>query len=593
MRWNSVVILICLLLAAFTVYREYTRANKAHLLWRVIAVLLAVGALTCVILPLTYPTTVTQTKGAGKILLTEGFSADGLNKNDSIYTLDKSVHQQYPKAKLLDNLQALFNDSAHITPVHILGYGLDADELEQLSGRQVVFHPSPIPDGFTAVNWTEKAKTGQQVSVQGTYQTMSAKVFDVILKGLNTTLDSVRISSAAQASFTLKATPKNSGRLVYDLIVLKGKDTLQHEHLPLIIEKAQPLKVLLLSSSPDFERKFLNTWLGNNGYGIASRSVISKGKFGQEFLNIDQSDLSRITPALLSKFDLLIGDLPALKTLSVAESSALQQEISHKGLGLIIRADSLDKKTSWLQSSFPISYLAGKQQTPMALNIRGKGKTAKLNIDPVDIIPQSNTQALITDEHGHMHAALTLNGVGKLIFTTINNTYSWMLAGNVADYTTLWSLLAEQAARKSPVTENWSVASSLPLIHQPVSLTLESSLPAGDIKVNQSAVYPLQNPIVPFRKSVTYWPAVAGWQQVIRGNGSPYWWYVWKGNEWLSLKAAKKVSLTAQYVKNNPTRATVTKQIQQKTRASVPKIYFYILFLMAATFLWAESKFFS
>jgi hypothetical protein len=593
MSWHSVVIWICLLLSAFAVYREYVRENKAHLLWRIVAVLLAVTALAGVIWPITYSATVTQTPGAGKILLTEGFNADSLNKNDSIYTLDKSVHQQYPKAKLLDDLQALFNDSAHITPVHILGYGLDADELEQLSGRQVVFHPSPVPDGFTAVNWTEKVKTGRQFNVQGTYQNTSAKACALVLKGLNTTLDSVTIPARSNAPFSLKSIPKNSGRVVYSLIVLNGKDTLKQESLPVIIEKNQALKVLLLSSSPDFESKFLKTWLGGNGYGMASRSVISKGKFGQEYLNMDQPDLSHITATLLSKFDIVVGDLSALKSLSPPESSALQQEISQKGLGLIIRADSADKKPSWLQSSFPISYQAGKQQTPMALNIRGVGKTAKLNIDPVDIIPQSNTQALITDEHGHTHAGLTLSGAGKLIFTTINHTYSWMLAGNQTDYTALWSLLIETAARKSPVTENWSVASSLPVTNQPVALVLESGLPAGDIKVNQSVVYPSQNPAVPFQQSVTYWPAAYGWQQVTRPNGSPYWWYAWKKNEWLSLKAVKKLTLTSQYVKDNPAIATVTKQIQQKTHASVPKIYFYILFLMAATFLWAESKFFS
>jgi hypothetical protein len=322
MSWSSVVILICIFLAAFAVYREYARENKAHLLWRVIAVLLAITALACVILPITYSATVTQTRGAGKILLTEGFNPDSLNKTDSTYTLDKSVHQQYPKAKLLDDLQALFNDSTRITPVHILGYGLSDDELKQLAGRQVIFHPSPIPDGFTAVNWTENVKAGQQFNVQGTYQNTSAKAYALVLKGLNTTLDSVTIPARSNTPFSLKSTPKNSGRVVYSLVVLNGKDTLKQESLPVIIEKNKSLKVLLLSSSPDFESKFLKTWLGGNGYGMASRSVISKGKFGQEFLNMDQPDLSHITPALLNKFDLLVGDLSVFKKLSAPESGA-------------------------------------------------------------------------------------------------------------------------------------------------------------------------------------------------------------------------------------------------------------------------------
>ncbi|MES2279084.1 MAG: hypothetical protein V4592_23835 [Bacteroidota bacterium] len=593
MSWDSVAISICLLLAAFAVYREYARGNKAHLIGRIIAVVLAISALACVILPLTYSTTVTETRGAGKILLTDGFHPDSLNKTDSVYTLDKAVHRQYPKAKLLDNVQHLFTDSAHISPVHIYGYGLNQDELAQLSGHQVIFHPSSIPDGFTAATWTEQVKTGQQFAVQGSYKNTSAKACELVLKGLNTTLDSVVIPARSQTSFAFKSTPKNNGRSVYSLIVLNGKDTLQQEHLPLIIEKTQPLKVLMLSASPDFETKFLKNWLGGNGYGVASRTTITKGKFGQEYFNMDQPDLSHLTAGLLSKFDIVIGDLSVLKNLSAPENSALQQEISKKGMGLIIRADSSDKKASWLQSAFPINYQAGKQAVLSALTLQGKSKTVKLNIDPVSIIAQSNTQPLITDEHGHLLSAITLNGAGKLIFTTINNTYNWALAGNQDDYAALWSLLIDKAARKLPVTENWSMDTNLPVVNSPVQLVSESVLPLGDVKVNQSVAYPAQNSAVLFQRAVTYWPESYGWQQVIQYNGAPYWWYVWKKDAWQSITAAKRIALTGEYANAHPAKALVTEQIQQKTRAGVPKIYFYMLFLMAATFLWAESKFFS
>lgn len=290
---------------------------------------------------------------------------------------------------------------------------------------------------------------------------------------------------------------------------------------------------------------------------------------------------------------MVIGDLSVLKALSAAENSVLQQEVAQKGLGLIIRADSADKKASWLQSSFTVRFQAGKQAALTALNIPGKDKTAKLNLDPDYIIPQGNTQPLITDEHGRLLTAVALNGAGKLIFTTINNTYTWMLAGNQADYTALWSLLIDKAARKLPAKESWSVASTLPTENQPVHLVSESAMPGAGVKTNQVVTYAAQNPAIPFQQQVTYWPSANGWQQTVSPNGAPYWWYVWKKHEWLSLKAAKKIAQTARYVKQNAASIAVTKQIQQKTRVPLPKIYFYMLFLMAATFLWAESKFYS
>jgi hypothetical protein len=47
---------------------------------------------------------------------------------------------------------------------------------------------------------------------------------------------------------------------------------------------------------------------------------------------------------------------------------------------------------------------------------------------------------------------------------------------------------------------------------------------------------------------------------------------------------------TALYAKQHPFNASVTKQIQAIVAVPVPKIYFYILFLLAAVFLWVEGK---
>ncbi|QKJ30828.1 hypothetical protein HQ865_14075 [Mucilaginibacter mali] len=593
MTWNIAVIIIGLLMAAFAAWREYQRVNKAHIFWRMIAAIVAPISLVCVVLPLSYSTTVTSSAGAGKILLTDGFNTDSLSKNDRVFTLDKTIHQQYPKAKLLDDVQDLFADSAHISPVHIYGHGLSTDELKQLSGRPVIFHPSTISDGFTSVSWTDHVKTGQQFRVQGAYKNTSTKTFDLVLKGLNTTLDSIRVSAGSQPPFALKTTPKNAGRAVYSLIALNGKDTLQQENMPVIINKAQPLKVLMLSSSPDFETKFLKDWLGANGYSVASRSAITKGKTGQEFINTEQADLSHINTTLLSKFDVVVGDLSSFKKLSVSENSALHEQVSQKGLGLIVRADSSDKKTTWLQDGFALNYQAGKQAALSTVTIQGAGKTAKLNIDPIDIAPQNNMQALVSDERGHTLSGITINGAGKVLFTTINNTYSWMLSGNKSDYTALWSLLIDKAARRVPATENWSVAQGIAGVNEPVQLISESGSIAGAAKINGLVAYPARDAGILFKQTFTYWPANYGWQQVTGYNDSSFWWYAWKDSEWKTMAAANKTMLTAKYAKANPVESIVTKQIRQKTNAAVPKIYFYILFLVAATFLWAESKFFS
>jgi hypothetical protein len=513
MSWNIIVIIICLLLAAFAVYREYAREARAYLGWRIVASLSAVIALACFILPVTYPGKATVTTGPGKILLTDGYDKDSIaaDKTDSVYTLDKAIHQQYPKARLLDDAAGLFKDSAHPAPVHVYGFGLGDAELAQLNNLPLSFHPSPVPDGFVAANWTEKVKAGQTFTAQGQYKNTSTKTYKLLLKGLNTTLDSASIPANTTTPFTLNTIPKSGGRAVYTLVVLNSKDTLQQEHLPVIVDKTQPLKVLILSASPDFESKFLKTWLSDNAYGVASRTSITKDKFSQEYVNMDQPDLTHITPALLGKFDVLVGDLSLLKSLSPAENGALQQEVMQKGMGVIIRSDSSGKAASWLQIGFGVTTIGGKQAANATLIINGKGKTAPLMVDPTYVNPSANSQTLVSDDHTHTLAAIAMSGAGKLVFSAIGNSHNWMLAGDKDDYTALWSLLINKAARKAPVTENWFVSTGIPAAGKPVELILENASAPGAISINKTAVYPTQNLYVPFQQSLTYWPATYGW----------------------------------------------------------------------------------
>jgi hypothetical protein len=592
--WTVIVILICIALAAFGLYREYLRANRSYLALRILAILTAIITLAGIALPISYPGSITATPGTHKILLTEGFIQDSLSaeKKDSLYTLDRSIHQQYPKARLVADISQMFTDTDHIAPLAVFGYGLDKEELKQLAGKPAIFHPSPVPDGFIAASWTTQLKTGETFKAQVKYKNTQAKNYKLLLKGLNTTLDSVIIPKNTNSDITLKFTPKNTGRAVYTLLVIDGKDTLQQELLPVSIDAAKPLNIFILSASPDFESKFLKTWLSENGYSVASRSTITKGKFSQEYANMDKPDLTRLSGSLLAKFDVLIGDLSLLNNLSAPENSALQQEVLQKGMGVIIRADSAGK-TSWLQRGFPLTYLPGKQATPAMLNIQGKGKTAKLNLDPVYISGQNNTQTLVTDEHDHLIASAALAGAGKLVFTTITNTYNWLLKGNKDDYYTLWSLLINKAARKTSVTESWLAASSDPVANKSVNVILESTAPSDGIKINQAGVAPAQDPAVPFQQVITYWPTTDGWQRAEKNNSPPYYWYTWPKNAWQSLIATNKLNATMQYAREHQTNQYVTKQIRQKSWIAVPKIYFFILFLIATTFLWAESKFLS
>jgi hypothetical protein len=344
---------------------------------------------------------------------------------------------------------------------------------------------------------------------------------------------------------------------------------------------------LILSASPDFETKFLKNWLSENGFSVAVRSAISKDKFSSGYVNIPPLNLSHLNTALLDKFDLVIGDLSVLRS----ESTLLKQQVIQKGLGLIVRADSISKTSSWLQRDFPVEKLSVKNPPSVSLTIESKkDKLAALNIEPGFIRFQPNTQPLVRDAQNQIVVNSSLTGMGRIVFTTVNNTFNWMLAGNKNDYASFWSLLISKATRKVPVTESWSAMPLLPTVNEPVQLQLATSSVSGRIITDSWAIASAQNAEVPFEWNNTFWPAISGWHSAKQDNGQAAWWYAYDDNEWRGVKAFKKLAATRHYAETYDANISVTKAIHKKAKIAVPKIYFYLLLLLAVTFLWVEGK---
>jgi hypothetical protein len=589
MNWNNLVVIVCVMVAALAVWKEYVRINKAHLILRVLAVLIAVIALACIALPLTYRVNAPQQNIHEAVLLTPGFNADSLNKynNSRLFTLDKTIKND--KVKLLSSISELTADST-LTQLRILGDGLNKDQLQQLNHLPVIFKPEEFKQGITAISWNEKLKAGDELNIQGSFKNTSAKKAKLLLKGLSTSLDSVTVEPGSTAAFYLKSIPKISGRAVFNLLAIAGADTLEKESLPLQIEPAKPLNVLMLTSSPDFESRFLKNWLSENGYAVAVRSMISKDKFSTEFINLPRFSFDHLSARIINKFDVLIGDLAVLKSLKGQEAAALKSEVTQRGLGIIIKADSTMRSDSWLQSNFPAGRLQGKDTLPSSIYITGNDqKLAKLSNSLVDIKFQTGTQPLINDEHGHLLASNILAGNGKLVFTTLNSTFNWMLSGNKNDYAALWSVMINKAARKIPATENWAVLTAVPSVASPVNLQLQGAASTVSI-IGVANISPQQNPMLPFENKYIYWPQSAGWQSIKQNNGSLNWWYVYPHNEWKGLRALQKQADTKNYIEKDIIVNNVTKQIQKNVRNTVPKIYFYVLLLLTCAFLWAEAK---
>ncbi len=584
-----IILLSTLLLLAFICWKEIQRKNKARLGLRITASVLAVAALYFIARPLNFERKLDPSKENTAVLLTVGFDKDSLSglKNIPAYSTEPSIVARNKNVKFIPDLEYFSRSQADINKIHILGYGLNKYELDVLRDHQLIFHPGSI-SGFTSVNWNNIIRSGEKLIVQGSFKGASNKSVRILLRGLSTTLDSVELRG--QQNFELSTSPKLISKAIYSLIALSGKDTLAIEKIPVIIEEKTPLKILMISSSPDFESKFLKNWLYAEKYALAIRTNISKGKFSSEFLNTERTNLNRISPVLLDGYDILIGDMSALSGLGSAESSAIQSAMSN-GMGVLIRADSTGG-SGFYRRAFNIRQNRAIDQKNLTLSWEGQSvkKASTPSGQAMEITPRSGEQALVRDNKNHILASSKIYGAGRMIITTVPDTYTWMLSNNSANYSSYWSHILENAARKTEVKEGWAVLDQFPVVNSHVRLTLENT--AGDLPLARVSGTPLrfaQDPLQTFRWTADYWPSETGWQSVRSANGDS-WWYVYEPGDWSSARSAEKMKTTARFAAENKAEVKTGGTAVRTYNYRIPVIWFYLLFVGCCAFLWAEKK---
>ncbi|MEJ0102072.1 MAG: hypothetical protein WDO19_05700 [Bacteroidota bacterium] len=219
------------------------------------------------LLILAYPTHEEENnQSTGKVIvLTDGFYTGqpgklftNKNGNTPIFSNDLSIVQtslQY-KVQYIPDLSA-FSDKYINDTIHVFGNGFTKNELGLLNDHPFIFH---IPPAFSATNsiyWKQKLKTGEALTIQGKYMNVSGNEIKNSFAG-------VLVKSWIQQLFyqnrklisRVTAIPKHTGKAVYSFIVLSGNDTLQNEPVPLDVQPAPPLKILMLSSSRILKKHF-------------------------------------------------------------------------------------------------------------------------------------------------------------------------------------------------------------------------------------------------------------------------------------------------------------------------------------------------
>ena len=596
MSWNYLTIAGCLGLLLYVVWKEIVRPNKARLPLRLAAGILGAGSLACMALPVMISKQLQTGADRTVVIITDGFNADsvknflhGFEQPPAVFALEPltGVPVQFRAVSLPpDSLAAIW---ARYPDKQVFGYGFEKGELNNLR-EPFRFHPAALPAGIQSINWIRQLKPGEDLVVQGRCHNPFSSPLQIFLSGLGTRPDSTFIGAGSTGFFRLRAAPNLRGKAVFSLTVIHRKDTIEQEPIPLEVDSTGPLNVLLLASAPNFENKFLKDWLAKKGYPVTVHTAISSGKQNLLLANESKPSAERLNASRLRETDVLISDPAALASLSPQEQQSVRLQVAEGGLGLIIRADSLLPR-SFYAGYFPLVQTGDSisKQLPVYLAAAVPDTGSWHAGQPLYIRPQPASQPLVQTSTPGVLASSVLYGSGKIILTTLPNSYSWLLAGSHSTYGAYWSLLLSKALRKQSSTETWSYSPALPGANEPVGLQVETDGTSPDDLISGTRVAYAQNIALPFAWQTTYWPK-RGWQTAGEEKEAVDW-YAYEAQDWKGIKARRKLQDTKNHLLQQV--ETDKKETAPPARQPLPidKIYFFIIFILSAGFLWIEKKF--
>jgi hypothetical protein len=590
METNYAMIIAAVLLLGFLIFKELKRENKAHLILRILAVAAAISALVLLVFPLKYEVS-KNASPARLALLTTGADLGKLS-DDAYFTTDSSILEKSGRKniKYIPDLSYYLQSHPEINVVQVAGYGLSSRELNAVKDYSYHFEPADQPGGIIACNWPQTIRKTARLRVQGIYNNTKDESVRIVLAGTGSRLDSVTIKAKTKGRFSLESTAGHLGKAVYTVLALQGTDTLEKQKLPVIITEAKKIRILVLSSFPDFEYKFLKNWLFDHNYEVVFRTRISKDKFSTDQLNTS-INADELNTGTLSRFDGVIADEEELAKLNTPEAGALNAAIN-QGLGLLIRI--VEEKTS---SSFARKFTIVLHTDSLVKMTVPHFADETNNLQAIASVPlrvqlQPQQQALLKDKAGRVLMATGLSGGGKIVVSTVASTYTWMLSGQRDDYAKFWSRSINNTIRKQEQGQNWQTEPGLPVKAQQVKLVLQAA--AGPrppvVTVGKEKLLSVQNDVLPYSWRSIFWPEESGWNTLTLPESKRDFLFVYENNDWTSLKNQELLQQNILFAKNSVQKSHNEKLESENYKKEVSHWWFLTIFLISVTYLWFETK---
>ncbi|MCW5910474.1 MAG: hypothetical protein KIT62_05340 [Cyclobacteriaceae bacterium] len=560
---NIVLALALILLLAFG-WLEWKR-NVRFLVLRLVAVLVTIVSFTAFLLR---PAFLTDSVSGDVILLTPRYAKSVV---DSLYRVHPHVKiitapgaAPYADAERLTNDNEVLDLKDNIR--FVAGDGLP----EYFLPSAAKFLKGGLPDGIIQLNIPQRIVVNRTASVTGLWNGVAATL---ALNGPGGKEDSTRVES--NQPFALKFKSRQAGKYIYT-ISIRTEEKSWEEKLPVEVQEPQPVRMLIWQQYPSAETRFLKNFLVEQGHRVVVRTQISKTNFRLEYGNHAQVPVSRITPDLLNNFDLLV--LANEASPAANEASIIEQAVQ-EGLGVLW----LPAETEFTKPPFGFTF---NKIEPDTAHVTYEGVVTVFpswpfaGKDKVVPVVANAKRALM---------GYKSKGAGKTGYSLLAESYPLITNGRPEAYGAMWTRILESVARTHVKTTVIRLQAEFPVYNEePLELKVISALEAPMILADSIHVALREHPVIDQYWTGTTWLTETGWHQVLSPADSVALnFYSFDAGAWQALRVAKLHQLNKMRLTGSPDIDAGTVRIAYR---AIEPIWFFLLFVLAAGFLWLAPK---
>ncbi|GGW85896.1 hypothetical protein [Salegentibacter mishustinae] len=568
--WFWPVLIGWVVLLLVFLWKEWSQAGKKRFLLKISLSVLAVSSLALIALK---PAINEEVREGNVLIITEDFKQDQLDSLKKAYRKIKVI--DYRKDEILPELKTS-------KQIFVLGRGISVFDLYQFEDLPVTYLAGDTLAGIVKLNYNHKNRVGNNLQVQGRFLKPKFGNRLVLEDAGGTAMDSIVFTSEENKNFKLETELKVDGNYIFNLTEKDSLgEILGRDALPVIVNKEEVLRILILNSYPTFELKYLKNFLAESGHELLVKNRITTGRFKFEFFNTENTNLGRLDEETLEDFDLLISDTGALRNLSSSETSALQNSIWETGLGLFLLGEANTLNSVGDFSVFELERVSG---TETEIDNLPEVSIAK---QPFQLKKEFGLEE-IHNSNSSILSGYKRIGQGRIGTTLLENTWQLQLEGRQEAYQKIWSQLLEQISKRTSVTASWKAKNDFAFKDQAFELQLRTSVENPRVRDENDYLIPLKQDLnnSELWTGKTY-PQKTGWQKlkIEQDSTSVFNYFVHNAEDWQALQSNRTSEENNRFFQQE-----IVEEKSVKMPIAINSLWFYGIFLISMGGLWLEPK---